>query len=618
MMIGAVLSGRYIVEEIVGTGGMAVVYRAWDNKKKRVVAIKVLRPEYEGDSEFVRRFSREAEAASKMSHENIVNMYDVGIDGETRYIVMEYVEGATLKDMIREMGHLSPDAVVRMGIRILAAVDHAHKNGIVHRDIKPQNILVDREGKVRVADFGIARMKAHQTTRVDDVNASALGSVHYLSPEQASGEVADEKSDLYSLGVVLYEMLTGAVPFDGDAAIAVALKHVSEAPKSMRLADPSISKALDEVVLRALSKDAADRYQTAAEMAMDLRKALTQPGGGFSRRIRLRRVGRRTDRKARAEMTETSAVELRIRRAQRRRRIKYALIGVAIACAMALIATVGWLTLHSRVPDVMGAHESAAFAKLSDSFTVRVAYDCSDTVEVGHVISQSPRAGKFAERGADVVITVSEGSVCVIIGDYAGYHQDEAERLLREAGVRDVEIEYVMDDMPSGTVVEQRPAAGEVKRHSVVTLSVSGETVLVPPLTGYALENARAYIEGEGLALGNVSEAYSADAAAGTVIAQSVAPNAEVLVGSAIDLTIAQSQTIQYYPDTDFRVVVPLDATRVLVRVVAPSGVTYDAYSGALNRGTHSIPLSSAEGGMHAVNVYLDDTLLEELTLMFE
>ena len=230
-MIGRVLSGRYVVEAVVGTGGMAVVYRAYDRVRKQTVALKVLRPEYESDEEFVRRFSREAEAASKVSHENIANLLDVGIDGDVRYIVMEFVDGQTLKEMIRAQGRIKPDQALRMTIRILAAVDHAHRNGIVHRDIKPQNILVDRQGHVKVADFGIARLKTSQTTRIDGENGgSALGSVHYFSPEQARGEVADEKSDLYSVGVVLYEMLTGQVPFDGETSVSVALKHVNEAP----------------------------------------------------------------------------------------------------------------------------------------------------------------------------------------------------------------------------------------------------------------------------------------------------------------------------------------------------------------------------------------------------
>ena len=194
-MIGRLISGRYRIEAVVGTGGMAVVYRALDLQENKTVAIKVLRPEYESDMEFVRRFSREAEAAAKMSHENIVNLLDVGIEGEMRYIVMEYVDGQTLKQMIRDEGRIHPDVALRMTIRILAAVDHAHRNGIVHRDIKPQNILVDRQGRVKVADFGIARLKASQTTQLDP-NGSAMGSVHYLSPEQARGEVANEQSDL--------------------------------------------------------------------------------------------------------------------------------------------------------------------------------------------------------------------------------------------------------------------------------------------------------------------------------------------------------------------------------------------------------------------------------------
>ena len=253
-MIGRVISNRYVVEEVVGTGGMAVVYRAWDTKQKQMVAIKVLRPEFESDQEFVRRFSREAEAAAKMSHENIVNLIDVGQDGDLRYIVMEYVDGQTLKDMIRTNGRLRPETAVRMAIRILAAVDHAHKNNIVHRDIKPQNILLDRQGTVKVADFGIARLKTAQTTRLEDGNNSALGSVHYFSPEQARGGYVDERSDLYSLGIVMYEMLTGDVPFDGENPVSIALMHINDpiVPPS-KIVD-GIPPALEKIVMKATDK----------------------------------------------------------------------------------------------------------------------------------------------------------------------------------------------------------------------------------------------------------------------------------------------------------------------------------------------------------------------------
>lgn len=619
MTIGTVLSGRYVVEEIVGTGGMAVVYRAWDSKLKKIVAVKVLRPEYQQDAEFLRRFSREAEAASKVSHENIVGMYDVGSDGDTRYIVMEYIDGTTLKEMICQMGHLGPDAVVRMGIRILAAVDHAHKNGIVHRDIKPQNILVDSQGCVKVADFGIARLKAQQTTRIADVNSSALGSVHYISPEQASGEVADEKSDLYSVGIVLYEMLVGHVPFDGDTAVSVALKHVSEQPKSMRDEDPEISKALDEVVLRALSKKPADRYQTAAEMAADLRKALGMPDGGFVKQKKPEKKPRPENKsRPRKRPENRRETDSRQRRAGLKRRIMYSLVGVLIACALFVMLMTVWFMNHMRMPDVVGMTSEAAGAALPDAVSVMLKYEYNNFVPKDSVIAQSPDAGDFISKSGEAYITISSGPRDVTISDCTGYMYDEAMSLLVASGMDAVEVVYVLSDLPIGTVVSQDPAAGIVPRDSVLILNVSGEAVSAPPVTGYSLENAMQIIEAEGLSVGNVSQAYSADATAGTVIAQSVAPNSEVVKGTRIDLTIAQSQETMYYPDSDLRVVSPLDNTQVFITVTSPTGVITTAYSGTLNQGTHSIPLSSAESGVHRIMVYLDSVLLEEMQLTFE
>ena len=471
MTMGTVLSGRYVVEEIVGTGGMAVVYRAWDRMCKRIVAIKVLRPEYQQDVEFLRRFSREAEAASKVSHENIVGMYDVGMDGDTRYIVMEYVDGTTLKDMIRQMGHLGPDAVVRMGIRILAAVDHAHKNGIVHRDIKPQNILVDSQGIVKVADFGIARLKAQQTTRIADVNSSALGSVHYISPEQASGEVADEKSDLYSVGIVLYEMLLGHVPFDGDTAVSVALKHVSEQPHSMREEDKEISRALDEVVLRALSKKPADRYQTAAEMAADLRKALDNPDGGF---VKQKKPENRSKPRKRSEprtRKEIKVTDSRQRRTNIMRRIMYSLLGVLIACVLFLMVMGVWVINHMRMPDVVGMIAEQAYAELPDAFSVMVKQEYNNFVPKGSVIAQSPEAGNFVSKTGEVYITISSGPRDITISDYSGWMYDEAMSQLVAAGMENVDVVYVLSDLPIGTVVSQSPDAGIVPRDSQLILN---------------------------------------------------------------------------------------------------------------------------------------------------
>lgn len=604
MTNGTVISGRYVVEDIVGTGGMAVVYRAWDRKLKRRVAVKVLRAEFQNDQEFLHRFSREAEAASKVSHENIVNMYDVGMDGETRYIVMEYVDGTTLKDMIQQMGHLRTDAVVRMGIRILAAVDHAHKNGIVHRDIKPQNILVTSEGTVKVADFGIARLKAQQTTRIADVNSSALGSVHYISPEQASGEVADEKSDLYSVGVVLYEMLTGHVPFDGDTAVSVALKHVSEPPRSMRESDPSISKALDEVVLRALRKKPEDRYQTAAEMATDLRKALGKPSGGFVK-------------EAEPERKEEEKPDPRQTRLAFRRKLRHVLVGILIACVLMTVALLMFLLSREKVPYVVGLMDDEAYSQLARDFSVAMKHEYNSFAPEGMVLDQSPKGGELARSGAQITLTISDGARQIEIGNYMGYQYDEAMRELISIGINNVSVENVMSDTPVGTVVGQIPDPGSVPKESGVVLVVSGETVTVPSVIGQTLDDARAMLEEQGLTLGRVTEDYSADNPVGMILDQSEPQDSQVLKGTAVDLVIARQRTM-CYPESNYRVVVPLNNMQVSVEVTKADGTVITSYQDTLNQGTYSIPLATAESGSFLVSLYLDGQLMETMELMFQ
>ena len=270
-----ILANRYRLTEQIGMGGMAIVYRAVDLRTGHNVAVKVLRPEFNEDREFIGRFQREAEAASKMTHHNIVNLLDVGMDGDNRYLVMEYVEGKTLKEVIQERGKLSAPLACQITIRILSALEHAHRNGIVHRDIKPQNILVHADGHIKVADFGIARIADSTTlTKGDNV----MGSVHYFSPEQARGGGATAASDIYSTGVVLYEMLTGRVPFDGDNPVAVAMQHLHNAPAPIQSIAPDVPPAVIRVCMKAMEKNPAARYQSAREMATDLRAALEERG----------------------------------------------------------------------------------------------------------------------------------------------------------------------------------------------------------------------------------------------------------------------------------------------------------------------------------------------------
>ena len=612
-MIGRVLSGRYEIQAVVGTGGMAVVYRAWDKLNRRTVAIKVLRPEYEQDAEFVRRFSREAEAAAKMSHENIVNLLDVGKDNDMRYIVMEYVPGKTLKDLIRERGRIAPDTAVRMVIRILAAVDHAHKNGIVHRDIKPQNILVDAKGKVKVADFGIARLKTAQTTRVDDKQNSALGSVHYFSPEQASGEVADEKSDLYSVGVVLYEMLTGQVPFDGDTAVSVALKHVSEEPRSMRELNPAISRALDEVVMRALAKDGARRYQTAAEFAGDLRKAVVHPRGGF--------VAYPVSR----EEQERQREEKRRQDARRKRRLRRASFFAAIAVGVAIVGTLVWYFAAvynmESVPLTIGSEEAAATGVISQrGFVPVVEYAYSEEYPQGLVLEQSVNAGEKRRRGTEISITVSAGSQWVYLEDMTGWTLEQVYEELTGLGIagEHVSVTYAVSDKPIGCVASQTPEAGYITREEDIVLILSAEPVEVPQLTGLTYEGAQAQAEAEGLTLGEPVSGYSADAPAGTVIAQSIPPGEVVAEGTELILTVSQPRQMLYYPPSNYTLYVPLDDVEVVLEITPPSGATFMGFSGTLDAGTYSIELSSVEQGLHTVREYMDGVLMVETQVMFE
>ena len=614
-MIGRVLSGRYLIEEKVGSGGMAVVYRARDQIKKQTVAIKVLRPEYESDEEFVQRFSREAEAASKVSHENIVNMFDVGIDDGLRYIVMEYVDGKTLKDMIREEGRIEPDRALRMTIRILAAVDHAHRNGIVHRDIKPQNILVDKHERVKVADFGIARLKTSQTTtNIQAENgAAALGSVHYFSPEQARGEVADEKSDLYSVGVVMYEMLTGRVPFDGDTMVAIALKHINEEPKSMRLYAGNISRALDEVVMRALAKDPRQRYQTAAEMAADLRKTIRNPRGGFVRYPQ--------DEQQQASEEETGESEHKKAKPRRRlSRFAGVLIAIVVGCAL-LAVTWFFVAVYGTVemPNVLGMQAEAAKELLqSEGFTVQVEQDYSEEYDAGLICVQSHSAGTRVAEGIDILLWESIGSRWFYLDDFTGQTREEVEAAFADTDV-DIQFEDVISEgIPVGSVVSQSAEKGFQSREDTYTFSISALALNVPDLTGLKAEGAVALLEAEGLQVGEITVDDTVDAADDTVISQSVAANTRVERGTVVDLTVSSAGDAYYTTTAPFTVAVPLDNMEVTITLRTRSGEEVTVYAGKLNKGTYPLTLSCTEPGNHEVNIYIQGVRMDTTVLYFE
>ncbi len=602
------LSGKYVLREIIGMGGMSIVYRAWDTKHDREVAVKVLRPEFSADAEFVRRFNQEAQAASRMSHPNIVGMYDLGQDGDLRYIVMEYVRGTTLKEIIRQEAPMSAQRAVQITLRILSAVNHAHNNHIVHRDIKPQNILVQEDGSIKVADFGIARLTTNATLTSSFGNM--LGSVHYFSPEQASGELADEKSDLYSVGVVFYELITGHVPFEGESPVSVALKHVSEPPLDPREINPDVSKALSEVALKALSKAPQDRYQSATDMAADLKKALKNPQGGFVK-------------------TADSAGSRDIIRERRHKRLMKRLRALSLAL-LAVVFIIGATfagkeikRLMNRVtlPSLLLMNVTDAQARLNE-MGLSVELDEKHNAEVaqGVVYMQTPESGSKLQKGDTVRLTVSLGKDQIMVPKFLDMTRSDAVNRIESEGLKVGRVILQVSDAAFDTVIGQNPSPNDmVDAGTEVILYVSGESSPMPDLTGMARKDAETLLTQRGFYVGNVAERVS-DEEAGTVIGQSVPPETVVLLGESVNLVVAKEEPDLYYAEVSFNVPVKNSGDAVRCTLVDASGEEREVYIRSYKAGTQAITLdlSNAEPGSFKLNVYVAGELALEKMVDFE
>ena len=550
-----VLDNRYKVIEKIGVGGMADVYRGYDELLGRTVAIKILHANFASDEGFVGRFKREAQSAGRLSHPNIVSMYDVGYDQGYHYIVMEYVEGKTLKEYIQERGKLSVDESVKFGVAIAEGLEHAHAMGIVHCDIKPHNMLITKSGRLKVTDFGIARAMNSQNTMM--YTNSVMGSAHYLSPEQANGKPIDGSTDIYSLGVVLYEMLTGRVPYEGDTPIAVALKHVKEKLVPPTRYNPSIPPLLESVVMKALQKNPADRYQSVTEMISDLRMSGGFAGFGAARRQPhdfatqvLPAVNDTTmalDDLEEEEEQEPKGILASLAKIPQ----KYILLGSVVIFVLAFLwafLSFGnfWSNANITVPNVVGKQVSVARNILEDNhLRVTVSEVANSEVPAGQVISQTPAAGETVKENRPVHLVVSKGSGDITVPDLSGLTVDQARQRLKDLGLVVGKITMQEDtSKPDGVVLSSSPSNdSKVSKGQPIDLVVNKlkpKKVSMPNVIGMSLKDARDALAQASLSVGTIQGTVDEKS---TVTEQSVAAGQEVEEGTSVNLTTKGTET---------------------------------------------------------------------------
>lgn len=589
MMIGKRISGRYKILDMIGGGGMANVYLAHDMILDRDVAVKMLRLDLTNDEEFIRRFRREAQSATSLTHPNIVNIYDVGEEEDIYYIVMEYVNGQTLKQYIQQYSPLRVEESIEIMLQLTSAIAHAHQNNIIHRDIKPHNILVDRNGKVKITDFGIAM--ALSATSITQTN-SVLGSVHYLSPEQARGGMANKKSDIYSLGIVFFELLTGRLPFSGESAVSIALKHLQSETPSVRRWNPSIPQSVENIVLKATAKDPFHRYNSVEEMEEDLRTALeperlNEPkfyipiDDDATKAIPIITSDRERPVQSLDETLVHNTGKHQIKAQDdpqkgkdKKKRKKWPMILVSTFVTLVILGIFIVLVLPNllspkdvKVPDVSGLKfDDAVTALVSKGFDIGKTNDIPDeTIAKGRVIKTDPAAGSTRKEGSKIDLYTSTGKKKFELSDFSGRQYDDAVSLLKSKDFKDITKTEVYDDSDPGTIIEQDPPAGKkvTPESTVLEFKVSKgpKKIILKDLTQYSSKAAQDYAQTEGLTMDASQEQYHDTIPAGMVISQSPAPGTEMYKGDKVTIiiskgkeekppkTVTKELSIDYVPD---------------------------------------------------------------------
>ncbi len=542
-LIGKTIGNRYEILEEAGNGGMATVYKAKDYVLNRYVAVKVLKDEYTTDSDFIKRFNTEAQSAAGLSHPNIVSIYDVGHEEKNNlyYIVMELVKGKTLKEIIKKDGIISWKWTVNIAMQIASALEEAHKNGIVHRDIKPHNIIITEDGIAKVTDFGIAKAVSNSTITAF---GTTIGSVHYFSPEQAKGTVTDAKSDLYSLGVVMYEMLTGKVPFDADTPVSVALKHMQEEAKEPIELNSDIPLAINQIVVKAMKKDPSERYGTATEMLKDLAKALKDPDGDF---VIIENKDGQYTRVMNAVKSEQNNANKKQNIFQRNPKLKGwafflgLIVLFFIVFFITKIALDGGINKKVSIPNFENMTLEEAQTQITSlDLKAEITEAASSTVEEGKIISQTPEEGEKLKKGETIKIVVSKGPETTELPSFIGKKISEARDMALNIGITLNEELQDSTTVEEGYVIGQATNEGElVKSGDTVTIYVSSgaKKTKVPYVIGMDEGTANATLVNASLKA-NITYVSDEEKENGKVISQSKEANEEVAEGTTIDITV--------------------------------------------------------------------------------
>lgn len=640
---GKRLDGRYEIHELLGVGGMAVVYRAYDTIDDRMVAIKILKDEFAGNSDFLRRFRNESKAIAVLSHPNIVKVYDVSFGDRIQYIVMEYVDGITLKQYLDQQKETVPwKEALHFTVQILRALQHAHEKGIVHRDIKPQNIMLLQDGTIKVMDFGIARFARSETRTMTD---KAIGSVHYIAPEQARGDVTDERADIYSVGVMLYEMLTGRLPFEADNAVSVAIMQLQANPTLPRDINPDIPEGLQEITMKAMQKAPSQRYQSAAEMLQDIETFRRNPAVRFDYKYFVDDTPTRYVNAIENVKGSTGPLsynddyeyeeDLGKKKGSKKTKMVLAGIGTAFLIMLVILGVFFIVNQNNQsageedtvvVPNFIGKvyqDEILNNEEYADfTFTLQEGNDPEQ--DPGVVLQQSPNEGIEVKKGREIVLTINQGDEPVKIPEVAGMTEEDAVEALRNMDLIPKVVTVMDEEVGQGYVIETDPAEGsEVDAGSQVTVYVSGgpeENISVPAVIDKSLDAARAEIIAAGLTVGELIPQDDSDKPANTVIETNPLPGVKVASGTKVDIIYSSGQ--QSVKTVEVFLALPDVSNDIDVKVYVDGKLDNDQ-SGTINPNATSNPglyTLTFEGtsGTQTLQVTLDGQNYATFTLDFD